>query len=66
MIRAAAPDATAAAIEVPERGTSAAEPPGAVDRIASPGAAMATCGPRADTASGRPEAPSAPTAITWR
>ena len=66
MIRAAAPETTAAAIEVPVRGTSAGEPPGAVERIASPGAARATWGPRADTFSGRPEAPRAPTASTWR
>jgi hypothetical protein len=66
MIRAAAPDTIAAAIEVPVRGTRAGEPPGAVDRILSPGAASATCGPRAETASGRPEAPSAATASTWR
>ena len=43
--RAAAPDTTAAAIEVPVRGTSAGEPPGAVDRTASPGRRQGDLGP---------------------
>ena len=57
---------TAAAIEVPVRGTSAGDAPGAVDRTASPGAARAIWGPRADTLSGRPAVLSAPTSSTWR
>ena len=55
MIRAAAPETTAAAIEVPgarhERRRARRAP---VDSTASPGAASATCGPRAEMGSGRP------------
>ena len=70
-MRAAAPETTAAAIEVPVRATRPSpERParalGAVERMSSPGAAMATWGPRAEIASGRPDLPSAPTASTCR
>ncbi len=61
----------AAAIEVPVLLTSptAAMPGsarGGTDAMPLPGAAMATCGPRSESASARPVRPTAPTVSTWR